>query len=601
MNSQLLRYTFNFALLLLLLVGCTAAIDEGLDKTDFAAEATAVPTNSPIPATPIPTPTAPAPEDLAAVYIERANAYMDAEQWSEAITEYTTALALYPNAVLYLQRGRANVQLERLDDALADIAEAIALDPEYYDAFMEQGDIYLRLENNTRAFLAYNQAVELDPQSLAALHGRGDAYFNMGEFAYALTDYEMAAALDPNNDLLHVRCGKCNLYLGNYVQAHAAFKQAILLNEQNDEAFLGRANVHDLLGMFKEAIADYDQAIALNPHNPIFFHDRGISYQEQNNPEEAIANFSQAILLASADDSIVASCYLKRGANYHRIGEITMAIADFTQAILLDPDGEGLDALGYRGNIYHYVLQDYDLALADFNQLIALDRMHASAYYNRALVYLQIGEMQKGKADLRMALQLGLPPESQQTAQAILDNIGKVFQTETFSVQTPNGAGWIGKQVAPNRVLFTSERWRQVVEINVQLNWVNPGIPGVPEPLTADYIAEDYSEYELEAMLQEVLRQDYELENVNKGTIEIGDKTFYYMTFLQIVNEEKAGVPLILDGCLYLYFPEDFSDSRIFFTITVKDRYLRDQPRTPMTEAELHGFLANFSPLPGDE
>jgi hypothetical protein len=146
-----------------------------------------------------------------------------------------------------------------------------------------------------------------------------------------------------------------------------------------------------------------------------------------------------------------------------------------------------------------------------------------------------------------------------------------------------------------------SERWRQGIEINVQLNWVNPGIPGVPEPLTADYIAEDYSEYELDAMKWQVLMQDYELENVNKGTIEVGDKTFYYMTFLQIVNEEKAGMPIMVDGCLYLYFPEDFSDSRIFFTITVKDRYLRDKPRTPMTEAELHGFLANFSPLPSDE
>src|SRR5207249_11665335 len=64
------------------------------------------------------------------------------------------------------------------------------------------------------------------------------------------------------------------------------------------------------------------------------------------------------------------------------------ALADFTQVIALDPTNT--KAYYNRGNAYVH-LGNYGAALADFTQVIALDPTNAKAYYNRGNAYVHLG------------------------------------------------------------------------------------------------------------------------------------------------------------------------------------------------------------------
>ncbi|MDE5117194.1 MAG: tetratricopeptide repeat protein, partial [Trichodesmium sp. St2_bin2_1] len=87
--------------------------------------------------------------------------------------------------------------------------------------------------------------------------------------------------------------------------------------------------------------------------------------------------------------------YFHQGLKHHNQEEYDLAIAKYNQAILLHP--KYADAYNNRGNIYDHQGK-YDLALADYNQAIQLEPKYAKVYYNRGIIYSN-----QGKYDLALA------------------------------------------------------------------------------------------------------------------------------------------------------------------------------------------------------
>jgi tetratricopeptide (TPR) repeat protein len=60
----------------------------------------------------------------------------------------------------------------------------------------------------------------------------------------------------------------------------------------------------------------------------------------------------------------------------------------------------------FRLSRLHCGLQQYDKALADYSETIALDPKNAAARYNRGLAYLELHQYEKALADLNKAIEL---------------------------------------------------------------------------------------------------------------------------------------------------------------------------------------------------
>lgn len=80
--------------------------------------------------------------DDAAIYKDRAAAYLAVERWVEGVDDLNTALVLTPNDPEALSlRARAHLASEDLPAAKADMEEALIYDPENIDILVLRGEI----------------------------------------------------------------------------------------------------------------------------------------------------------------------------------------------------------------------------------------------------------------------------------------------------------------------------------------------------------------------------------------------------------------------------------------------------------------------------
>ena len=119
----------------------------------------------------------------------------------------------------------------------------------------------------------------------------------------------------------------------------------------------------------------------------------------------AIARFTDALNqtaepVPALDQSTV---HFYRGTAYYSKDDYDHAIADYDQAIQLQPDNA--KAYNNRGLAYAYK-GDYDRAIADYDRAIQLRPDHAKAYNNRGLAYYDKGDYDRAIADYTQAIQV---------------------------------------------------------------------------------------------------------------------------------------------------------------------------------------------------
>jgi tetratricopeptide (TPR) repeat protein len=102
-------------------------------------------------------------------------------------------------AGLFIKRASAYLDGEQYDLAAADAGEAIRLDPANSGPFLMRGNINLLEKRYTAALKDFDQAIRIDPQNPAHYESRGMAYQLMGDGIRAMTDYNEAIRIDPDD------------------------------------------------------------------------------------------------------------------------------------------------------------------------------------------------------------------------------------------------------------------------------------------------------------------------------------------------------------------------------------------------------------------
>ena len=126
------------------------------------------------------------------------------------------------------------------------------------------------------------------------------------------------------------------------------------------------------------------------------FNNRGVAYKVKGEYDRALEDYDRAILLNPS----FANAYNNRGVIYRLKGEYDRAIKDYDEAIWLDSN---VPASFYNRGIAYSEKQDYDHALGDFDVVLRFNPKNALALYARGIVRLNIGDTQRGAADIAAA------------------------------------------------------------------------------------------------------------------------------------------------------------------------------------------------------
>ena len=103
------------------------------------------------------------------------------------------------------------------------------------------------------------------------------------------------------------------------------------------------------------------------------------------------------------DPNDSATEHLNRGNDWFAKQEYDKALADYNQALAINP--RYAPAYCFRGAAWNNQEQ-YDKALADYNQAIAIDSQYATAFHKRGVVWEKMGEFEKAITDYQQAIKL---------------------------------------------------------------------------------------------------------------------------------------------------------------------------------------------------
>ena len=179
----------------------------------------------------------------------------------------------------------------------------------------------------------------------------------------------------------------------DYQQAMQDFDQALALDPAYAGAYLLRGMAYSACKEYQQAIADLDQALVLDAGATFAYAHRGIAHLQRKDYERAIMDFDRTQVL---NPQLEGALLLRRLASWELLA-YRPGKGEVDQAIKLDPN----DAQAYvqRGMASCYLSEGLQ-AIVDFDRALELDPSDALAYAGRGHVYLEMGEIERARADL---------------------------------------------------------------------------------------------------------------------------------------------------------------------------------------------------------
>ncbi len=274
-------------------------------------------------------------------------------------------------------------------------------------ALVERGIAREKTGDPNGAHEDYSAAIAVSPREVYLLQLRGLLNGDLHRYDEAIADFSAALELDPQNvDSLQARALAYNS-THDYDRAIADLSLAVTLKPEDPTLFAARALAFAAKGDIAHALEDFDAAIKLDPGGASYYLGRGHLRERAGDHDGAIADATAAIALEP--DDIVAHVHRAQAYQARARGSVTedlrKAVADYDVVVRREPDDQVLRkwALSERGQL-HYVLGEFDAAIADFTLLLGLDPTAAKANVARARSYAAKGDFKQAVADYDVAL-----------------------------------------------------------------------------------------------------------------------------------------------------------------------------------------------------
>lgn len=346
-----------------------------------------------------------------------AQAYLECQDYENAIEQYTNAITLSAtNALHFSQRGlcfyRKGAEFARA--SLADFNKCIQLDGKDPQAYFYRGSI--------RLGLALEQSMAHTPSTSAT------AASSMQDFASAAngglglstslgfltTEQQLEAAFEDIEMAWMLSPGECKYQIGMAMitQLRKDFAAAGTLFQEIQAVDKDSVIVRYHLALCLHMTGDHEQALTLLtdvvdvlPQEPLFFEARGLLLQELQLHDMAIKDYAQAIALREDAPSARSFCW--RGESLLRLDRFQEAIDDCSAA--LDSNlasqlnsSERISGLNARGMAFHG-LGDYARAIQDLSMCLDMAPANDIFRFHRGLCLMECARYADALPDLHAA------------------------------------------------------------------------------------------------------------------------------------------------------------------------------------------------------
>lgn len=263
-------------------------------------------------------------------------------------------------------RGLIAFSKREYENAVSCFSKAIEVKPDFTDAYVCRGMVYLYKEKeDDMALKDFEKAVDINSGDPFSLIGRGYAYLSKNEYNKAIQDFTEVIRLKP---------------------------------DYYEEGYIGCSLAYFYMKDYENALANIDQAAEINPDIPGTYIVRGLVYRDKDDLDKAMSEFNKA----GKADPYEETTFMVRGEIYLLKDEYDRAIQELTRAIELNHEFH--TAYRLRGMAY-LEKKEYGKALGDYNKAIELNHQYAQAYLERAIVYMGKNDIAKAFNDLSKAIE----------------------------------------------------------------------------------------------------------------------------------------------------------------------------------------------------
>ena len=213
---------------------------------------------------------------------------------------------------------------------MASYNRAIELNPNYEQAWNNQGFALQELGRLDEAMASYNRAIELNPNYAEAWSNRGVILAEKKYFGEAMTSYNRAIELNPSLAQTWSNQGISLKELGRLSEAMTSCNKAIEVNPNYAEAWSNRGVILAEKKHFDEAISSYNKAIELNPNSAEAWLNLGNSLVELRRIDEAISSYNKALDISPNFDYLLGSLVYNKllACNWSKINEEIAMLVD---------------------------------------------------------------------------------------------------------------------------------------------------------------------------------------------------------------------------------------------------------------------------------
>ncbi|MDP4206416.1 MAG: tetratricopeptide repeat protein [Bacteroidota bacterium] len=180
------------------------------------------------------------------------------------------------------------------------------------------------------------------------------------------------------------------------------FNAKLSVNNKNSNNYLNKGIFESLTTKYNDALNDFDQAIKIDNNNTLAYFERANVRSKMVDLILSLPDFSERQILTVRKG--VGNVKTQQKVQT-KIQDYDLAISDYQKVLDLNP--HFLFALFNRANIYCKT-GEYKKAEEDYSRIIELEPDFGEAYFNRGLVRIYLDEPEKGAMDLSKAGELGI-------------------------------------------------------------------------------------------------------------------------------------------------------------------------------------------------
>lgn len=208
------------------------------------------------------------PASQAKTFLTQGNAYLEHNQFPEAIDNYSRALKLDDSLDdAYFGRGMARGRAGDLDAGIADISVYIARNPQNSRAYTKRGIRYVWKGDNDNAQRDFLRAVALDPNNAEAYDDLGVIYSQRREFPQALASFRKVVGIEPAYFKAYHNIALVHFILGEHTAALNEINKVFPLKPDSRNSLMLKSLILKNLGREQEARVADEEAEFLPEEN----------------------------------------------------------------------------------------------------------------------------------------------------------------------------------------------------------------------------------------------------------------------------------------------------------------------------------------------